>query len=69
MVLVARVSRFKSNTYFEPDTKEPEAMRAQAITVCRYSNATAAVTIYDRHGRSVTYRDLVRGTAISIRFR
>jgi hypothetical protein len=44
-------------------------MRAQAITVCRYSNATAAVTIYDRHGRSVTYRDLVRGTAISIRFR
>ncbi len=40
-----------------------------AIAVCRDRNRKAAVTIYDRRGRSVTYRDLVRGTSINIRFR
>ncbi len=40
-----------------------------AITVCRDRNRKAAVTIYDRRGRNVTYRDLVRGTSINIRFR
>ncbi len=40
-----------------------------AITVCRTRGGKAAVTIYDRRGRSFTYRDLVRGTSISIRFR
>ncbi len=40
-----------------------------AITVCRVRNGHTAVTIYDRRGRSVTYRDLVRGTSVNIRFR
>ena len=40
-----------------------------AITVCRARNGHTAVTIYDRRGRSVTYRDLVRGTSVNIRFR
>ncbi len=40
-----------------------------AITVCRTRGGKAAVTIYDRRGRSATYRDLVRGASISIRFR
>ncbi len=40
-----------------------------AITVCRTRGGKAAVTIYDRRGRNVTYRDLVRGTLIDIRFR
>ncbi len=40
-----------------------------AITVCRARNGKTAVTIYDRRGRSVTYRDLVRGTSVDIRFR
>ena len=39
-----------------------------AITVCRSSNGKVTVTIYDRRGRSVTYRDLVRGASINIRF-
>ena len=40
-----------------------------AITVCRTRGGKAAVTIYDRRGRNVTYRDLVMGTSIIIRFR
>ena len=40
-----------------------------AITVCSVRNGHTAVTIYDRRGRSVTYRDLVRGTSVNIRFR
>ena len=40
-----------------------------AITVCRVRSSKAVVTIYDRRGRNVTYRDLVRGTSINIRFR
>ena len=40
-----------------------------AIAVCRGRNGKAAVTIYDRRGRSETYRDLFRGTSINIRFR
>ncbi len=40
-----------------------------AITACRTRGGKAAVTICDRRGRSVTYRDLVRGTLINIRFR
>ncbi len=40
-----------------------------AITVCRDRNRKAAVTIYDRRGWTVIYRDLVRGASINIRFR
>ena len=40
-----------------------------AITACRTRGGKATVTIYDRRGRNVTYRDLVRGTSIDIRFR
>ena len=40
-----------------------------AITVCRTRNSKAVVTIYDRRGRNMTYRDLTRGTSIDIRFR
>ncbi len=40
-----------------------------AISVCRARGGKAAVTIYDRRGRNVTYRDLVGGTSINIRFR
>ena len=40
-----------------------------AITVCRTRGGKAAVTIYDRRGRDVTYRDLARGASIDVRFR
>ncbi len=57
-----------------PDTRHPnKLLRHPSRAWCQVAGhrfeTQGPAPIYNRRGRSVTYRDLVRGTSIDIRFR